>query len=111
MARSLKILENSTLLRQWKRFQKTMTTPYLDDDLSENDDPYIDEDGNIFANEQIVSDIDDDLVDDDGEYHEAHLGYREARELMKEARGARIFYPFVVPIRSGKPTGKGKGDS
>ena len=35
---------------------------YLDDDFSENDDPYIDEDGNFLANEQIVSDIDDDLA-------------------------------------------------
>ena len=30
-----------------------------------NDDPYIDEDGNFFANEHIVSDIDDDLALDD----------------------------------------------
>ena len=31
---------------------------YLDEDLSENDDPHIDEDGNFLANEQIVSAID-----------------------------------------------------
>ena len=36
---------------------------------------------------------------DDEEYHEALLGYREARDLMKEARVARGFYPVVVPIR------------
>ena len=72
----------------------------LDEDLSENDDPYIDEDGNFLANEQIVSDIDDDLALDDKEYHDALLGYREARDLMKEARVARGFYPVVVPIRS-----------
>ena len=80
---------------------------YLDD-LSENDDPYIDEDGNFIANEQIVSDIDDDLALDEEEYHEALLGCREARDLMKEARVARGFYPVVVPIRSDKPTGRGK---
>ena len=34
----------------------------LDEDFSENDDPYNDEDGNFLANEQIVSDIDDDLA-------------------------------------------------
>ena len=79
---------------------------YLDDDFSENDDPYIYEDGNCLANEQIVSDIDDDLALDDEEYHEALLGYREARDLMKEARIARGFYLVVVPIRSHKPTGK-----
>ena len=45
------------------------------------------------------------------EYHEALLGYREARDLMKEARVVRGFYPVVVPIRSDKPTGRGKGDS
>ena len=72
-------------------------------DLSENDDPYIDEDGNFLANEQIVSDIDDAFALDDEEYHDALLGYREARELMKEARVARGFYPVVVPIRSDKP--------
>ena len=71
---------------------------YLDEDPSENDDPYIDENRNFLANEQIVSDIDDDLVLDNEEYHEALLGYREARDLMKEARVARGFYPVVVPI-------------
>ena len=80
---------------------------YLDEDFSENDDPHIDEDGNFLANEQIVSDIDGDLTLDDEEYHEALLGYREARDLMKEARVARGFYPVVVPIRSHKPTGRG----
>ena len=70
---------------------------YLNDDFSENDDPYIDEDGNFLANEQIVSDIGDD--------------FREARDLVKEARVARGFYLVVVPIRSDKPTGRGKGDS
>ena len=49
---------------------------YLDDDFSENDDPYIDEDGNFLANERILSDIDDDLALDDEEFHEALLGYR-----------------------------------
>ena len=58
-----------------------------------------------------MSDIDDDLALDDEEYHEALLGYREARDLMKEARVARGFYPVVVTIRSDKPTGRGKGDS
>ena len=58
-----------------------------------------------------MSDIDDDLALDDEEYHEALLGYREARDLMKEARVPRGFYPVVVSIRSDKPAGKGKGDS
>ena len=83
---------------------------YLNDDFSENDDPYIDEDGNFLANEQIVSDIGDDLALDVEEYHEA-LGFRVARDLMKEARAARGFYLVVVPIRSDKPIGRGKGDS
>ena len=48
---------------------------FLDEYLSENDDPYTDEDGNFLANEQIVSDIDEDLALDDEEYHEALLGY------------------------------------
>ena len=42
---------------------------YLDEDLSENDDPYTDEDGNFLANEQIVSDIDDDMALDDTTKH------------------------------------------
>ena len=58
-----------------------------------------------------MSDIDDDLALDEEEYHEAFLGYREARDLMKEARVARGFYPVVVPIRSDKPTDRGTGDS
>ena len=103
--------------RKQHAFEKIEEVPeddedtYLDEDLSENDDPYIDEDGNFLANEQIVSDIDDDLALDDEEYHEALLGYREARDLMKEARVARGFYPVVVSMRSDNPSGRGKGDS
>ena len=63
------------------------------------------------ATEDVVSDADDDLPIDDEEYHEAPLGYREARDLMKEARVARGFYPVVVPVRSDKPTGRRKGGS
>ena len=58
-----------------------------------------------------MSDIDDDLAIDDEEYYEALFGYCEARDLLKEARVARGFYPVVVPIRSDKPSGRGKGDS
>ena len=58
-----------------------------------------------------MSDIDDDLALDDEEYHEALHGYREARDLMKEARVARGFHPVVVPIRSDKPIGRGKSVS
>ena len=82
----------------------------FDDDLNENDNPYVDEDGNLLATEKIVSDIDDDLAIDE-EYHEALLFYGEARDLLKEARSARGFYLVVVPFRSDKPTGRGKGDS
>ena len=71
---------------------------YLDEDFSENGDPYIAEDGNLLSNDEIVSDIDDDFAFDDEESHEALLGYREAPDLMK-------------PIRSDKPTGRGEGDS
>ena len=82
----------------------------FDDELSENDNPYVDDSGNLLATEEIVSDIEDDLAIDDEEYHEALLGYR-ARDLLKEARVARGFYPVVAPIRSDKPTGRGEGDS
>ena len=58
-----------------------------------------------------MSDVNDDLAIDDEEFHEALLCYREARDLMKEARVAREFHPVVVPIRSDKPTGRGKGES
>ena len=109
MARTLEILESSTLLEPVGEIPEDDDDICLDDVFSENDDLYIDEDGNFFANEQIVSDIDDDLAFDDEEFHEALLGYREARDFMKEARFG--FYPVVVPIRSDKPTGKGKGDS
>ena len=80
---------------------------YLDEDFTENDDPYIDEDGNFLANEQIVPDMDDDLALDEEEYHEALLGYREARDLMKVARVARLILSCCCP----QSTGRGKGDS
>ena len=58
-----------------------------------------------------MSDIDDGLAIDGEEYHEALLGHREARDLMKEAQVARGFHPVVGPIRSDEPSGRGKGDS
>ena len=48
---------------------------------------------------------------DDEEYHEALFDYRAAPDLMKEARVGRGFYPVLVPFRSDKPTGRGKGES
>ena len=83
----------------------------FDDDISENDNPNVDEDGNLLATEEMVSDIDDDLAIDDEEHHEALLGCREARDFLKEARVARGLYLVVVPIHSDKPTSRGKGDS
>ena len=111
MARSLDILESSTLFEAVEEVPEDDDDTYLDEDFSENADRHIDEDGNFFANEQIVSDIDDDLALDDEEYHEALFGCREARYLMKEDRVARGFYLVVVPVRSDKPTGRRKGDS
>ena len=48
----------------------------FDDDFSENDNLYVDEDGNFCAIEEIVSHNDDDLAIDDEEYHETLLGKR-----------------------------------
>ena len=45
-----------------------------------------------------MSDVDDDLATDDEENHEARLGYREARDLVKEARVARGFRPVVILV-------------
>ena len=53
-----------------------------------------------------MADFDGDLALDDEEYHEAFLGYCEVRDLMKEARVARGFYPVGVSIRSEEPTGR-----
>ena len=111
MARTLEILEKQHAFEAVGEIPEDDDDTCLDDDFSEVDDPDIDEDGNFLAKEQVVSDIDDDLALDDEEYHEALLGYREARDLMKEARVACGFYPVVVSIRLDKPTGRGKGDS
>ena len=74
---------------------------HLDDD-DETAEPYLDEEGHLLATEDIMSDVDDDLATDDEDYHSALVGYREARDLLKEARVARGFYPVVVPIRPEK---------
>ena len=84
---------------------------HMNEDESEVDDPYVNEEEHFLANEDVVSDIDVDLAVDDEDCHEALLGYREARDLVKEARVARGFYPVFVPIRSDKPMGRGKRES
>ena len=82
-------------------------THMIEDD-NEGDYPYVDEEGNFLANEDVVSDVDDDLAIDDEDYHEALLVYRDARDLMSEALVARGFNPLVVPFRSDEPTGRGR---
>ena len=47
---------------------------HLNDDHTDDDDPYVDEDVNFLATEDIVSDVDHDLAIDDEEHHEALLG-------------------------------------
>ena len=81
MARMLRNPRKQHAFEAFEEVPEDDDDTYLDDDLSENDDPYIDEDGNFLATEQIVSDIDDDLALADEEYHEALLGNREARDL------------------------------
>ena len=81
---------------------------HLNDDYIDDDDPYVDEDVHFLANVDVVCDVDDEVAFDDEEYREALLGYREARDLMKEARLAREFSHVAVPIRSDKPTGRGE---
>ena len=73
---------------------------HLNDDDSDEDDLCVDKEGNFLANEDAGSGVDDDLPIDDEEHHEALLGYRDARDLMKKARVARGLYPVVVTIRS-----------
>ena len=77
----------------------------------DDNDTHLDEDGNILATEDVVSDVNDDLAIDDVEFVEALLCYCLARDLIKESRVVREFYPVVVPIRSDKPAGRGEGQS
>ena len=107
MAKILGILESSTIFEA----ERTMTIHILMMTSVKNDDPYVDEDGNFLATEEIVSDIDDDLAIDDEEYHEALPGYREARDFLKEARVARGVCPVVVSFRADKPASRGTSDS
>ena len=47
---------------------------HLNDDHRDDDDPYVDEDVNFLATEDVVSDVDHDLAIEDEEHHEALLG-------------------------------------
>ena len=47
---------------------------HLNDDHRDDDDPYVDEDVNFLATEDVVPDVDHDFAIDDEEYHEALLG-------------------------------------
>ena len=76
----------------------------IDNAPETDDDRYVDEDGNFLANEDAVSDVDDDLVK---EHHESLLGCREARNLMKEV----VLLVDSVLLFSDKLTSRGKGES
>ena len=55
MARILEISQKKQAFEAVEEAPEDDVDTYLDEDLSENDDPHIDEDGNFLANEQIVS--------------------------------------------------------
>ena len=56
----------------------------INDDYSDDDDdPYVDADGDFLSTEDVMSDVGDDI--DDEEYHEALLGHREARNFRRKA--------------------------
>ena len=78
--RTLEIPESSTLLRQLKRFQRTMTTLVSKMTSAKT---MIRASMKTETSLRIVFDIDDDSALDDEEHHEALLGNCEARELMK----------------------------
>ena len=91
--------------KDWKFSKATHFVRHVNDNDSDDDDPYVDEDGHFLANEDDVSDVDDDFAIDDEGYNEALLRHREARDLMNEAHVARRFYPSVVSNRSDKLAG------
>ena len=70
MEKTLEILENSALLRQLKRFQKTMMKVTMMVRTSMKTETFL-------STEDVVSGVDDDLAIDDEEYHEALLDDRE----------------------------------
>ena len=59
---------------------------HMIEDDNEGDDPCVDEEGNFLANEDVASDVDDDLAIDDEDYHEALLVY--ARCTRSHERGS-----------------------
>ena len=97
--------------KDWKFSKATHFVRHVNNNDSDDDVPYVDEDGNFLAKEDDVSDVDDDFAIGDEGYNEALLGHREVPDLMNEARVARRFCPVVVPNRSDKHAGRGKGES
>ena len=73
MEKTLEILESSTLFEAIEEIPKDDDETHLNDDYGDDDDPYVDEDGNFLATEDVVSDVHDDLAIDDEEDHEALL--------------------------------------
>ena len=107
---TMELLENSTLVRQLKRFQKTMMKPISTTTTVKMMIRTSMKTETFLRLKWLCLMLTTTLAIDHEEYQEALLGYGEARDLMKEARVVRGFCRVVVPIRSDMPTG-GKGDS
>ena len=89
-------------------------------ELDENDCwAELDDDGHdeaIYGYESRIDEIDDRNTTQDDEYNQALIAFREARDVIRNARVARGFFPVVVPAhmmatRKGKGKGKGKRNS
>ena len=111
----LQTVDRSGSARRPQAFEAVLEEAEEEEDanhLNEDDESaelYVDDKENFLTTEDVVPDVDDDTALDDEDYHSALFGYREVRDLPNEARVARGFCPFVVPIRPGQAHGQGEG--
>ena len=82
----------------------------------EEEDPdqvaLVDEDGCVYATEDVIDEMDQQVSAEDEEYAAAVMSFVHARNALRNARIARGFYPIVVPANDGPPPryGRGKGN-
>ena len=72
---------------------------YYDEEASDDPDQvaFVDDKGHFFCNQEVCDQIDESFAEENEEYNQKVIDYRQARTALANARIARGFYPVVVP--------------
>ena len=80
-----------------RAISREKTDEGYDEEVDGDQVAYIDEEGWLYADEETINAIDEQLAEGNEEFAKVLTTYVEARHALAKARIAQGFYPVVVP--------------